>query len=32
MVSGIRLRCLTTVQLDEAGYPPPGINLQPVRL
>jgi hypothetical protein len=32
VVSDIRLRCMTAVQLDDAGYPPPGIDLQPIRL
>jgi hypothetical protein len=31
VLSGIRLRCLTAAELDEAGYEPPGIYLQQVR-
>jgi hypothetical protein len=31
IVTGVRLRCLTAAQLDEAGYPAPGIYLQTIR-
>jgi hypothetical protein len=32
IVNNIRLRVRTAEQLDQAGYPPPGIYLQPIRM
>jgi hypothetical protein len=32
IASGIRLRVMTAAQLDAAGYQPPGIHLQPIRM